>query len=339
MPCTLDKRWYGEHGIGRFAQEISKRLNVKQYMGHGKPMSPIDSLMLAYQLSKNSKINNWFLSPGYNGPLWGKTPYVLTIHDLNHIDRSDNSNLAKRIYYRLVMRRLSRRARAVLTVSEFSRLRLISWMGLDPTRVFNVGNGVSDVFCSEGERWSCGFDYVLSVSNRRGHKNERAVVAAFAVASLPISVRLVFTGHETKELVNYAKSVGVSDRLIFTGRVTEGTLASLYRGATCLCFASLYEGFGLPIIEAFASGTPVITSNITSMPEIAGDAALLIDPNNIASIAKALSNLYADSELRGQLVQRGYARVKKFTWDGVADRVKAAISAVDDDPERRLDWN
>lgn len=338
MTCILDERWCGEHGIGRFAREIADRLNAKSYMGCGRPMSPFDSIKLAYEFAEKKGENNWFLSPGYNAPLWGKTPYVLTIHDLNHIDRSDNSNLAKRLYYRLVLRRLTRRARAVLTVSEFSRLRLISWMGLDPALVFNVGNGVSGCFSFEGEKWG-GYEYVLCVSNRRGHKNEPAVVAAFAAAALPKSVRLVFTGDETSELLNYARSLGVADRLVFTGRVSEETLASLYRGASCLCFASLYEGFGLPIIEAFASGTPVITSNVTSMPEIAGDAAILVDPYDTASIAQALNRLHKDNDFRTLLVERGRRRAEQFTWDAVVERLKAAIAAVDNDPDNRLDWN
>lgn len=339
MTCILDVRWCGEHGIGRFAREVADRLPAQKYIGNGRPMSPLDPIRLARTLRMGSTSNDWFLSPGYNAPLWGDMPCVLTVHDLNHIDRPDNSSFAKRLYYHLVLRRLCRRARAVLTVSEFSRGRISSWMGIDPRRVFNVGNGVSGVFSSTGERWGDGREYVLCVSNRRGHKNEPAVVAAFAAAALPASVRLVFTGEETAMLREQARSLGVGERLVFTGRVSEETLAALYRGALCLCFASLYEGFGLPIVEAFASGTPVITSNVTSMPEIAGDATLLVDPNDMNAIAAALRRLHEDSDLRAELVARGKVRMASFTWDAVADRVKAAIAAVDDDHAHRLDWN
>jgi glycosyltransferase involved in cell wall biosynthesis len=338
MACIFDERWCGEHGIGRFAREIAERLEIKAYKGHGRPMSPWDPIRLSYRISKKNIKDDWFFSPGYNAPLLGGIPYILTIHDLNHIDRPENSSIAKQFYYKLILRHLSLRARAVLTVSEFSRQRLISWMGLDSERVFNVGNGVSEVFSIEGNKWGEGAEYVLCVSNRRGHKNEPAVIAGFATSGLPQSVKLIFTGDESKLLFDLAYSLGVGDRVAFTGRVSEETLASIYRGAICLCFASLYEGFGLPIIEAFASGIPVITSNVTSMPEIAGDAALLVDPHNSTSIANALRCLYDDSNLRALLVQRGLVRVRQFTWDSVVKRIKTAVATVDDDPENRLNW-
>ena len=339
MTCILDVRWCGEHGIGRFSREIADRLSAQNYQGDGLPMSPLDPIRLARTLRVSSVSNDWFLSPGYNAPLWGDVPYVMTIHDLNHIDRQDNSSLAKRIYYGLVLRRLCHRARAVLTVSEFSRDRISSWMQIDPCRIFNVGNGVSCIFSADGERWAHARDYVLCVSNRRGHKNESAVVAAFSAAALPASVQLVFTGEETEILRQQARSLGVGDRIVFTGRVSEETLAKIYRGASCLCFVSLYEGFGLPIVEAFASGIPVITSNVTSMPEIAGDAALLVDPTDIGEIAGALRRIQGDSGLRAELVARGMARVGNFTWDAVVDRVKAAIAAVDNNQTHRLHWS
>lgn len=338
MTCILDVRWCGDHGIGRFAREITNRLPARAYQSIGNPMSPFDPFNMSSVLSTYDSSNNWFLSPGYNAPIWGNIPYVLTVHDLNHIDRPENSSLAKRLYYRLILRRLCRRARAVLTVSEFSRGRIIAWMGLNPAAVFNVGNGVSSVFSIDGDRWTCEHAYVLCVSNRRGHKNEPALISAFAIAALPVSVRLVFTGDGTPELWKLAKSLGIAERMIFTGRVSEETLAALYRGAICLCFVSLYEGFGLPIVEAFASGTPVISANVSSMPEIAGDAALLVDPYNIGEIAQALHRLCEDEVLRSTLIRLGRARVAQFTWQAVADRIKAAIAVVNNDPRHPLDW-
>jgi glycosyltransferase involved in cell wall biosynthesis len=121
--------------------------------------------------------------------------------------------------------------------------------------------------------------------------------------------------------------------------VSEDELAALYRGALFLVFPSFYEGFGLPIIEAFACGTPVITSNVTSMPEIAGDAALLVDPHDVDAIAEAMVRLASSPELRKTLVARGYERIGTFSWDAVAERVKAAVAAVDTNPEHPLHWS
>jgi glycosyltransferase involved in cell wall biosynthesis len=302
-------------------------------------MSPVDPFRLSVELRSLRGVGNWFLSPGYNGPLMSSMPYVLTLHDLNHVDRPDNSNLAKRIYYGSVLRRVSRGARAILTVSEFSRNRIISWFGVDEQRVFNVGNGVSAAFSVRGKAYSAGMPYVLCVSNRRGHKNEAGVLAGFAGAGMPRTVKLVMTGDETPFLRAQAISLGLDDRLVFSGHVDEHALAALYRGALCLCFPSFYEGFGLPIIEAFACGTPVLSSTVTSLPEIAGDAALLVDPHDVRAISKALAQLHEDPGLRSVLISRGLRRSREFSWDSVARRVREAVARVDVVPLHPLRWN
>jgi glycosyltransferase involved in cell wall biosynthesis len=336
MNCVFDSRWAGAHGIGRFAKELAARLPHAELDANGRPMSPLDPVRLA---KVRFHPNQWFLSPGYNAPLFSSVPYLLTVHDLNHIDRPDNSSIVKRLYYRLVLRRLCRRARAVLTVSEFSRGRIVEWMGLDRNRVFNVGNGVSEAFVPQGRRHDAGGDYVLCVSNRRGHKNEEGLLHAFSRSSLASSLKLVLTGESSASLQELARTLGVSERLVFAGRVSEDELAALYRGALFLVFPSFYEGFGLPIIEAFACGTPVITSNVTSMPEIAGDAALLVDPYDADAIAEAMVRLASSPELRNVLVARGFGRIGNFSWDAVAGRVKAAVTAVDTNPEHPLHWS
>jgi glycosyltransferase involved in cell wall biosynthesis len=331
MPALFDVRWIGEHGIGRFARELDARLGMAPHNPGGAPMSPLDPFKLG-MFGLRAAAGDWLLSPGYNGPIVSRMPFIFTIHDLNHIDRPENSGLDKRLYYRTVLRRLTRRARAILTVSDFSRDRIADWFELDRSVVFNVGNGVSEVFSPFGSRHDAGTDYVLCVSNRRGHKNEPTLLRSFALARLPATVALILTGEPTPELVSLAASLGIAERLRFTGRVSEDNLAALYRGALFLVFPSLYEGFGLPIVEAFACGTPVITSNVTSMPEIAADAALTVDPLNERSIAFAMDELYASPALRDDLAARGRRRAALYTWDAVAQRVLAAIRTVGIEP-------
>lgn len=334
--CIFDSRWEGSHGIGRFATELRARLPVHSLSATGSPSSPIDTLALSlFKIKKNE----WFISPGYNAPLFTKSPYILTIHDLNHIDRDDNSNSLKKLYYYVIIKHLCRNARAILTVSEFSKKRISDWFEVSPKKIFNVGNGVSAIFTPEGTKFQSTDDYILCVSNRRGHKNETGLMKAFAHAKIPGKTKLIFTGEASPNLLELANTLKISNRIFFTGKVSEIDLASLYRGALFLVFPSFYEGFGLPIVEAFASGTPVITSNVTSMPEIAGDAALLVDPNDIDDIAAAIEKLHESSELRAELVRCGFKRVENFTWDAVADRVKAAVKVVDTDPSHPLSWN
>jgi glycosyltransferase involved in cell wall biosynthesis len=337
MTCVFDNRWIGEYGIGRFALEVKNRLIVTNFDGYCRPMSPFDPFLQSLLFVKYNS-NTWFLSPGYNAPLFSKIPYILTIHDINHIDRPENSSFLKRLYYSTVLKRLCKNSRAILTVSNYSKDRISDWFYISKDKIFNVGNGVSEIFYQSEKKSRNNDDYVLCVSNRRGHKNEKSVLVSFAKSLLPPTFKLVLTGSRTSELHNLAQSLGISERIIFTGRISELELADLYSGAFLLLFPSFYEGFGLPIAEAFASGTPVITSNVTSMPEIAGDAALLVNPNAIDEIISAINQLYESPQLRTTLIERGRDRAKSFSWDAVAEKVRAAVHSVDNDPHHPLNW-
>ena len=337
MKCIYDSRWVGTHGIGRFATEVLRHINVDEYIGFGRPMSPFDPLGLSFAF-RDYQYDSWFLSPGYNAPLFSKIPYILTIHDINHIDRPENSSFLKRLYYSTVLKRLCKNSRGILTVSNFSKDRISDWFNISKDKIFNVGNGVSEIFYQSEKKTRNNDDYVLCVSNRRGHKNEKSVLESFAQSLLPHTFKLVLTGSRTSELCNLAQSLGISERIIFTGHISESELADLYSGAFLLLFPSFYEGFGLPIAEAFASGTPVITSNVTSMPEIAGDAALLVNPNATNEIISAINQLYESPQLRTTLIERGRERAKFFSWDAVAAKVRAAVHSVDNDPNHPLNW-
>src|SRR5437762_1228378 len=127
-------------------------------------------------------------------------------------------------------------------------------------------------------------------------------------------MRLVFTGNPTVRLSEQLLTNGISNRTKFAGELTEAELASYYRGATALVFPSLYEGFGLPVVEAMACGTPVITSDRASLPEVAGDAALIINPESVEEIAGAMTKLAFDPLLKSDLSRKGLSRARQFTW-------------------------
>jgi glycosyltransferase involved in cell wall biosynthesis len=213
----------------------------------------------------------------------------------------------------------------VLTVSEYSRQEIIRWAGLQPNRVVNVGNGVDDSYNPDVPSYAPGFDYLLCVSNRKAHKNELRIVEAFTRANIDPKIRLVFTGEPSNELSALCRQLNPGHRVVFAGPVPEADLPPLYRGALALIFPSLYEGFGLPVIEAMACGTPVLTSNTTSLPEIAGNAALLVNPMSLEQIAAGIESLCRDPQLREHLRRRGFNRAKQFRWDDVAAKVKAVL--------------
>lgn len=322
----FDSRWIGEHGIGRFAREIDQRLNLPSLNMSGNPSSPLEPLRLfLFMLFKMGKAKAVF-SPGYNAPLFFFRPYIFTVHDLNHIDRPENSSVMKRLYYRLIMRRACIKAHRVLTVSEFSRNRIATWAGIDIDKVVNVGNGVDESYHPHVTPWDPGYRYFLCVSNRKAHKNELRVLEAFSLSEIDTDIRLVFTGNENESTRLKIEALNLSERVIFSGRVPEENLPSLYTGSLALLFPSLYEGFGLPVIEAMACGIPVLTSNTTCLPEIAGDAAILVDPESVSEMVKGIRELFYNQKLRMQMRDKGFVQARKFSWDKTAEKVNSVIT-------------
>lgn len=322
-----DPRWAGMGGIGRFATEVTKRLPSATPLNVATGAASVFST-LALATAMRQAADHLVFLPGYIPPLFSVTPFVFTIHDLNHVDRPENTSWLKRLFYSIVIRVGCQRASLVFTVSEFSKQRIVDWAGISPNKVVNVGNGVDESFHADVAPWSPGFPYVLCVSNRKLHKNELRLVSAFATAKIDPSIRLVFTGDVSPELLERCRESGVADRVHFVGRVSESLLPQLYRGAMFLAFPSLYEGFGLPVIEAMACGTPVITSTTTSLPEVAGDAALLVDPESVTDIRNAIECLATDASLRQKLRRSGLEQAKLFSWDATARKVSEALERV-----------
>jgi glycosyltransferase involved in cell wall biosynthesis len=321
-----DHRWIGNHGIGRFARHVLGGIDYQPVPLDGHPAGAFDSYRLSRAIRK-LRHDDLFFSPGYNSPLYCSAPFVFTIHDLSHVYCLENSSALIRAYYATVLKRACRRAAAILTVSEFTRNQIVEWSGLQPEKVLNVSCGVDPAYSPTGEGYGFSFPYLLCVSNRKPHKNEGRTLGAFARAAIDSSIRLVFTGLETKEVSAQIRTFGLRDRVQFTGAVDENKLPALYRGALALLFPSLYEGFGLPIVEAMASGTPVITSSVTAMPETAGDAAMLVDPLSVEEIAEAISRVFGDDQLRDQLRAKGLARAATFSWTQTVRAVRGVLAA------------
>lgn len=322
-----DHRRIGDHGIGRFARYVLDGLDYRPVPLESDPDSPLDPWRLTRALGKLTR-KDLFFSPGYNPPLYCAAPFVFTAHDLNHLDRPENSSPLKRLYYATIVRRACHRAVNILTVSEFSRDRIIKWSGVPSQKVVNVYCGVGPEYHPNVAPYELPFPYLLCVSNRRLHKNEFRQVQGFAKSGLSKSIKLVFTHDPTPELMDCIERNQVTESVHFVGIVPEAQLPSLYRSAKALVFASLYEGFGLPVVEAMACGTPVVTSNSTSLPEIAGDAALLVDPTSVEQIAAAMVRIVSDGSLHERLRARGLARAAQFSWASTAAKVRDILKRI-----------
>jgi glycosyltransferase involved in cell wall biosynthesis len=179
------------------------------------------------------------------------------------------------------------------------------------------------------ERWSIRRPYILAVGNLQPRKNLLRLIEAFAqlITERRIPHQLVLAGKakwRESDIHRTVRRLGIEDRIVFTGRVPDEDLACLLNGAELFVYPSLYEGFGLPVLEAMACGTPVVTSNCTSIPEVAGDAALLVDPYRVDELADAIHHVLSDESLRARLREKGLARSQMFSWRQTARKTWTA---------------
>jgi glycosyltransferase involved in cell wall biosynthesis len=323
-PIYFDPRWTGNHGIGRFATELQQRLaGVVPLPIAGPKLSLLDPLASSLALSRCR--DGCYLSPGFNPPLRSPIPFAFTIHDLIHLHVPTESTPLRRLYYATVVKPAARRAHCILTVSRYSQRMIVEWAGVPESQVVVVGNGVSAAFTPETSAASGG-QYLLHVGRAASHKNVPRLLQAYARSRCREAFELVLAGERNRDTVGAVEALGLGSRVRFAGPTDDAGLAALYRGARALVFPSLYEGFGLPIIEAMACATPVITSRVTSMSEVAGEGnALLVDPLDVAELAAAMDRVCEDDTLREELAARGFQRARAFHWDAVAQRVEQAL--------------
>jgi glycosyltransferase involved in cell wall biosynthesis len=270
-------------------------------------------------------------SPHYVRPLFCTIPSVVTIHDCIHLlfPQYLPNRMAFR-YARYVMGSAIQNSSIVFTVSEASRADILRFYpSTDPAKVHVVPNAIdAELLVDPGEaerdrvreRYQIRGRFVLFAGNVKPHKNLERLIRAFARVRCQEGnedLRLVLIGDDVgryASLRRTADEAGVRQEVRFFGFVPHETLAALYRMATVFAFPSLYEGFGLPPLEAMACGTPVVTSRISSLPEVVGDGALLVDPYSEEDIAQGISRVLDDQDLRLRLVERGLERAAGYSW-------------------------
>ena len=286
-----------------------------------------------------------FHSPHYVLPLFCPTRSVVTIHDCIHLlfPQYLPSRMAY-FYARFMLGSAIRRSALVLTVSEASRRDILGFYPkTDPDRVQVVPNAIDPYLLEDPgedemrrvrERYQVRGRFVLYAGNIKPHKNLERLIAAFGLLKQRPGhedLKLIIIGDEVTRYGSLRRGVeeaGVRQDVRFFGFVPDRTLASLYRMASVFAFPSLYEGFGLPPLEAMSCGTPVVTSRISSLPEVVGDAAVLVDPYSVRDIALGVERALDDEALRAELVARGLARARRFSWDRSVEATHSAYMKV-----------
>jgi glycosyltransferase involved in cell wall biosynthesis len=286
-----------------------------------------------------------FHAPHYVLPLLCRRRSVVTIHDCIHLLFPEY--LPNRLGYRyakLMMGSAIQRSSLVFTVSEASRRDILQFYpDADPERLQVVPNAIDETLLADPgeeemervkERYQIRGRVVLYAGNIKPHKNLDRLIAAFGLLKQRPGhedLKLLIIGDEIRKYPSLRRRVeaaGVRQDVRFFGFVPDQTLAALYRLASVFAFPSLYEGFGLPPLEAMACGTPVVTSNVSSIPEVVGDAAVQVDPYDTSAIAGGLERVLADPALRATLVARGHERVQHFSWERSVRAVHASYMRV-----------
>jgi glycosyltransferase involved in cell wall biosynthesis len=376
-------------GIGRLTRELGRALlrlrssHEFSFFVMGRPSDdvPLSSLMYTAQLPlKVTKHNDrwlyrlWFRSrlplpvQTFSGscdlyhatdfvlpPVRGKTPTVLTVHDLSFERDPDSASPRLIPFLKRVVPDSARRATHIVADSNATAHDLAELYGIPPAKITTIYSGAGDRFTPYSgsyfeerrrsailRRYQIGdAPFVLTVGTMQKRKNHLRLVQAFAkvIAQHPahstqhaaLPTQLVIAGGKGwlyDEVLAEVQALGLEERVRFIGYVEDSDLPHLYRAARAFAFPSIYEGFGIPPLEAMACGVPVVTSNASSLPEVVGDAGLQVDPFDVDALAHALDTALHDDGWRAQAITRGLTRAKQFTWHGAAEQLMAVYESV-----------
>ncbi len=275
-------------------------------------------------------------------PLFAPCPYVLTVHDLlAFFYPSLNGNGFNRALHSFLTRRALNNAAHIMAVSNFTRNELKRLYGIPAERIRVVYNAIDDRLArghatlaerqTIAERYQVRYPFLLYAGNIQPHKNVGRIIEAFSALKSELQkedrfgdLKLIIIGDELSQHPDLRRTVvrgGVQNDVRFLGFVPIDSLRIFYDVAKIFVFPSLYEGFGLPPLEAMAHGTPVVTSNVSSLPEVLGNAAVMVNPENVFEIMRALHRVLIDQPLRERMKERGYIQVQRFSWHNSAEQV------------------
>ncbi|MBZ5564149.1 MAG: glycosyltransferase family 4 protein [Acidobacteriia bacterium] len=356
---VLDARMLGHSGIGTYVSDLLESVAVvnsgfrfqviaprrellpsrmSEACTWVKGTSPIYGLREQLEINRLAKTADLLHCPHYNAPYFFRGPMVVTIHDLTHLMFPQFlPNRAAFVYARLVMRAAVAHSRLIITNSEYSKRCICQRYRIPECKIRVIYLILSHRFLS-GRRKAdpvrlkeLGIvkPYILYVGVLKRHKNVEGLIRALSLvdAAKRRGIQLVIAGRKDRayqDLDTLTRDLGLAETVVFTGQVRDDDLHWLYAGAMALALVSLNEGFGLPALEGMAYGLPVVAANNSSLPEVVGDAGILVDPHDSKSIASALEELVGDERARSDLGRLGQERVKLFSPERFAEAHLAA---------------
>ncbi|MDF2455692.1 MAG: rfaG [Cytophagaceae bacterium] len=282
-----------------------------------------------------------FISPDGIMPLKLSAPVLNVIHDINFEHRPKDLPFLHRWFYTRYYKKYAQACNRLATVSEYSKQDIVKTYGIDASKIDVVYNGANEKYAPLDEeaqhkvrhRYANGRPYFVYVGSINPRKNIANLLRAFDAFKKEVAsdLKLVLVGNKMQDNseVNtvYMEMIHKQD-VLFLGRVSTSDLTAILASAYALTYVPFFEGFGIPILEAMYCDVPVITSNTTSMPEVAEDAALLVDPHSVKAIKEAMAEIYTNHEHRKELIKKGKLQRKKFSWDLTADKLWLSVEKV-----------
>lgn len=364
MKIALDLRRIQNPGIGRYMKRLTEAMLAQSPQNQYLLIMPPDALDLIpvqrdgvekiapplpyYSIREQIELPrilrrhkvDLLHSPHFNLPLVRPCATVVTIHDVIYLAcKHDLPSPMGRLYYRSMMSASAKLATRVITDSEYSRQDIVRLLGIDPGEIDVIYPGVDDNVQHAGDektlaavlhRYGITGPYLFYAGIYKPRKNHSGLLQSFQhFLRRGVQAKLVIAGPMSEgeaELRRLAKELGIADNVVFTGFVSDSDLAALYSGASVYACPSLYEGFGFTVLEAMASGVPVVCSPETSLREVGGDAALYANARDPEEFGTALYRVFADHELRETLTQKGHANVLRFRW---ADAARQTLAVYD----------
>lgn len=358
----LDIRKYFDYGIGTYIQELIRELQEDDSLRFTYFVTPAHKNKLSatlkgtlveessglYSLGELFKLSSTvkkarvdvFHEPHYTFPFFLSVPGVATIHDIIHLRLKEHFSPLQRCYAYTVLQHACKAARAIIVNAGFTKHDLLNSIKVPEEKVHVVYVGVAQAFLEhESEEYKEEFKkrfrltkpYILYVGALKPHKNIPVLLTAYAHSRYKRECDLVLVGEAPErypQIANLAAALGLENHLKTLGKISQRDLRCAYQCASMLVFPSLYEGFGSPLVEAMASGIPIIGARSTVIPEILGDAGLLFEPTDAFELAEKIDILLSDVELQKVLRDKGTQQVKKFSYTQCARETKKIYQTI-----------